>query len=309
VAGDASGDAQVTLTYVPMVAPGAPTIGTARGGDTKARVNFTAPSYNGGSAVTGYTVTATDQSNSLNGGQTAEGTSTSIAVTGLTDGDSYTFTVTATNAVGTGVPSGPSNAVVSDPLPSVSSISPPAGPLVGGQAITITGTGFTTGDTVEIGQGDGLQSSAIAATGVTYVSSIELTATTGAAKNNGTYNVFVITPGGTNVGQRPIVTYIYGHPGVTSVSPAAGPLVGGQDITITGSGFTPGATVEIGLGQGLNASDIAATDVTYVSRTELTAVTGAATKAGNYYYVHVVTAGGTNKNTSGARYEYERVVA
>ena len=47
--------------------------------------------------ITGYTVTATDSTTPANGGQTGTGTGSPISVTGLTNGDSYTFTVTATN--------------------------------------------------------------------------------------------------------------------------------------------------------------------------------------------------------------------
>ena len=42
---------------------------------------------------------------------------TSTPVTGLTNGTSYTFTVAATNAIGTGPASAPSNAVTPNALP------------------------------------------------------------------------------------------------------------------------------------------------------------------------------------------------
>lgn len=87
--------------------PGAPTNATATAGRKSATVNWTPPTNNGGCAISGYTVTSSP------GGKTAtvSGTSTSVTVTGLTAGTSYTFTVAATNCVGTGPASAPSNAV------------------------------------------------------------------------------------------------------------------------------------------------------------------------------------------------------
>ena len=88
---------------------------SAAAGQGQATVSFTAPASNGGSAITGYTVTATDTTTPANGGQTGTGAASPITVTGLTNGDSYTFTVTATNAIGTGPASAPSNAVTPRP--------------------------------------------------------------------------------------------------------------------------------------------------------------------------------------------------
>jgi hypothetical protein len=96
---------------VPETVPGAPTIGTATYGNASASVTFTPPASNGGSTITGYTVTATDSTTPANGGETGTGTTSPITVSGLTNDDSYTFRVTATNGVGTGAPSAASNAV------------------------------------------------------------------------------------------------------------------------------------------------------------------------------------------------------
>lgn len=85
--------------------PGAPTIGTATASDTQASVTFTAPVSNGGAAITGYTVTSSP------GGITGTGSVSPITVTGLTNGTAYTFTVTATNGIGTGIASTASNSV------------------------------------------------------------------------------------------------------------------------------------------------------------------------------------------------------
>ena len=96
----------VSRTFsVVAVVPAAPTIGTATGGNGQATVTFATPGFNGGVAVTGYTVTANP------GGITASGPASPIVVTGLTNGVTYTFTVTATNLVGTGPASVASNAI------------------------------------------------------------------------------------------------------------------------------------------------------------------------------------------------------
>ncbi len=92
-----------------LTAPSAPTIGTATAGDAQASVTFTAPVSNGGSAITTYTATASP------GGAlgTCTGpTACTATVTGLANGTSYTFTVTATNGVGTSPSSGASNSVI-----------------------------------------------------------------------------------------------------------------------------------------------------------------------------------------------------
>ena len=93
----------------PPLVPGAPTIGTAtQTGSTTATVDFTAPASNGGSVITSYT--ATSSPGSVTGTLSQAGSGT-ITVTGLNAGASYTFTVTATNAIGTSAASAASNSI------------------------------------------------------------------------------------------------------------------------------------------------------------------------------------------------------
>ncbi len=100
----------------PATVPGAPTISNATGGNASATVTWAAPASNGGSTITGYTVTAADSTHSANGGQCTTSGSLSCTVSGLTNGDSYTFTVTATNTIGTGSPSAASKTVTPSPI-------------------------------------------------------------------------------------------------------------------------------------------------------------------------------------------------
>src|SRR5690348_3118653 len=99
------------LQTVPASVPGAPTGVSAVAGDASASVSFSAPGSDGGSAISGYTVTAADATTPGNGGQVVSGGGSPLVVSGLTNGDVYSFTVTATNGVGTGPASAPSNSV------------------------------------------------------------------------------------------------------------------------------------------------------------------------------------------------------
>jgi hypothetical protein len=91
----------VTVTI--GVAPTAPIITGLTNGDGKVSVAFsdTDPET---SPITSYTATATDDSNA-NGTRTATGPGSPVEVSGLINGDTYEFTVTATSAFGTSPPS------------------------------------------------------------------------------------------------------------------------------------------------------------------------------------------------------------
>jgi hypothetical protein len=102
--GSATGTATLHVTPSATV-PGKPTGVTATAGNGSGVVSWTAPASNGGSAITGYTVTSSPD------GKTCTTSATSCTVSGLTSGQPYTFTVTATNAAGTGPASDPSSSI------------------------------------------------------------------------------------------------------------------------------------------------------------------------------------------------------
>lgn len=88
--------------FTPNPIPGAPATVTGTPGDGQVALAWTEPS-DGGSPITSYTATASP------GGATcaAQPPATSCTIGGLTNGTTYTVTVTATNAFGNGPPSQP----------------------------------------------------------------------------------------------------------------------------------------------------------------------------------------------------------
>ena len=98
------------VTPTAATAPVSPTGVSAIPASGQAQVSWTAPQDNGGSAITSYKVIPYIGSTAQTPVQVG-GSATSATVTGLTDGTAYTFTVSATNSVGTGAASAPSSAI------------------------------------------------------------------------------------------------------------------------------------------------------------------------------------------------------
>ncbi|MFN8040050.1 MAG: fibronectin type III domain-containing protein [Acidimicrobiales bacterium] len=119
-----SGRGNAVGTIVAVAVPGAPTPvakPSVRAGDARVEVRWGAPG-DGGSPITGYTVTALHAGTPTGQTCTAVPPATTCSVLGLTNGTAYTFTVTATNALGTSPasaasdPATPSNGDLFHPL-------------------------------------------------------------------------------------------------------------------------------------------------------------------------------------------------
>jgi len=132
-----------TSSNVAMITvPGAPTISTATViGPTSISVAFIAPASNGGATITSYRATSSP------GAITSTSTSSPILVTGLTQGQSYTFTVQAINSAGAGSASGSSNSAVPAVVPGSQSYTTP------GTYSWIAPSGITSVSVVAVGAG------------------------------------------------------------------------------------------------------------------------------------------------------------
>jgi IPT/TIG domain len=139
----------------------------------------------------------------------------------------------------------------------VTGISPTSGSEVGGDQVTITGSRFTDATDVQFG--------GASATAVNVDSDTQITAASPAGA--GTVDVTVINPVGTSA-TSPADQYTYtAAPQVTGISPTSGSEVGGDQVTITGSGFTDATDVQFG--------GASATAVNVDSDTQITAASPA----------------------------------
>ena len=164
--------------------------------------------------------------------------------------------------------------------PAVSSFTPTSGPANGGTAVTITGTGFRGTTDVQFGT-----------TSAQYTIDSTTQITAYAPAGTGTAPVKVINAAGTGTSSG---TFEYlGVPVVTGINPATGPPGGGTSVVVTGTGFSPSATVKFG-----NA------DATVTSRNGTTGITVTAPAGTGSQFVTVTSAGGTSAQTNDAVFSY-----
>ena len=280
--GNTSTPLTVSGTYKPASAG---TLSIAVSGATHPGTDFGQLSVGGAAALNGalQLVTASGYSPPIGTAYTilkaasVTGTFSSVTGTQLSDRQ-YLISYTSTSVIAT----------VQPLPPTVSGVSPTAGPIAGGNTVTLTGTNFVSGATVKFGS--------VAGTSVSVVSPTEITVNAPAQSSAGPVDVIVTTPGGTSTTSS-ADRYTYDPvPTVTGVSPAVGPTSGGTTVTIAGTGFVPGATVLFGTAS--------ASSVTYVSATQLTAKAPA--QAAGTHNVYVTTPGGTSATNAPADdYSYE----
>jgi YVTN family beta-propeller protein len=206
------------------VAPGPPPITSVVGGNAQATVSFGVPD-DGGSPIISYLVKATDSTTPANGGQTATSTSSPIVVTGLTNGDTYTFTVTAENDVGstTSSPSPPVVPATVPGAPTITGVTPGDGQVTvdftpptsngGSPVVSYRATATDSTTPANGGQTASGTSSPIVVTGLTpedsYTFTVTATNSAGAGSASApSASVFPdvtgVTVGTTTVGNRPL---------------------------------------------------------------------------------------------------------
>jgi hypothetical protein len=134
------------LTVVLPDTPSAPQNVTATAGDGKVKVTWEPPAFDGGSPITGYTVTASRNSSNVKANFGADATSGAIRT--LINGKTYTVTVVAKNVNGAGQGSAP--LLVSLPAvdPPTTTTTSPAGDGGAGDPLGGAGSGGDKAGTV-----------------------------------------------------------------------------------------------------------------------------------------------------------------
>jgi Regulator of chromosome condensation (RCC1) repeat/IPT/TIG domain len=167
--------------------------------------------------------------------------------------------------------------------PSVTGVSPAAGVVKGGTAVTITGTNLTGAAAVKFG--------ATAATEFKVESPTTIAAVSPAGA--GTVDVTVTTPVGTSAKSGADRFSYESPPQITAVAPNTGPGAGGTHVTITGSSFIEASEVDFGA--------TPATSFKVESPTSISAVAPAGSGAVD---IHVTTPFGTSTVSKSDVYAY-----
>jgi subtilase family serine protease len=174
-------------------------------------------------------------------------------------------------------------------VPAVTAVTPSAGPLAGGTAVTITGTNLLDVTAVSFG------GTAASLSGLVYNSNGTLTIASPAHAAN-TLDVTVTTAGGTSATSAADQFTYQAVPSILSISPSVGPLAGGTSVTLTGANLSGITAVLFG------SKPAALATLTYNPNGSIT-ITSPAHTAG-MVDVTVATPGGTSTTSSGDQFTY-----
>lgn len=165
----------------------------------------------------------------------------------------------------------------------VTSVTPSSGTDAGGTRVTINGTGFTGATAVAF---DGVPGTSL------YIASDTQIAVTTPAHAPAAVHVRVTNSRATSPEtSADLYTYIAGLPTITTVSPAFGPVAGGDTVTITGTNLASTEAVTVG-GVAATITGTTSTTVTItvppgtygVKAIVVTNAAGSATKSNGYTY-------------------------
>jgi hypothetical protein len=158
--------------------------------------------------------------------------STSITISSMPSEAVGTQDITVQTPGGTSLPS-IADEYIYEPVPTVTSLSPPDGILAGGNPVTVNGTEFTGASVVKLGT---------TSVPFTFVSDTQITVDSfPAGSSPGAVDITVTSPLGTST-TSPSDQYTYMPiPTVTKVAPSAGSILGTNAVTLTGTGFEVGA--------------------------------------------------------------------
>src|ERR1700680_4205164 len=235
-----SGD-KYTYVPVPTVTSVAPTAGPLIGGNT---VVLAGTAFTGATDVVVDTthITATPCPGTPVAPCFSVGSDTQITVEDFPSHAAGTVDITVTTAGGTSATSSADQYTYA-PVPTVSSVAPTSGPLSGGTAVTVTGSGFTGAgfSTTQVTVGGGVVTSTCGSSPCFTVTSPTSITVQVPAASAATVDIMVTTPGGpsaTSSGDKYTDAAV---PSISSVAPTAGPLAGGNTVVLAGTAFT-GAT-------------------------------------------------------------------
>ncbi len=199
-------------------------------------------------------------------------------------------------------------------IPTVTSISPAQGPVTGGTTLTVNGTGFVSGPTVNF-VAVGATANIVIPAVITVNSPTSLTVTTPptttVSSSTVSYYVIVTTSYGSSVaGAQSAYTYQPVVPTVTSLgNVTTGSAAGGTSISITGTGFLgnkAGDNTQISFVDTANTSVVVpATHLVVNSSTSITATTPSISQDSTYYVTATTfPVGGTSATNSNAVFTF-----